>query len=546
MGLTTAIWHGIKGLFRLVALPVTKLRGSRRAGKVLRWTLHFACVAGVLAGLGLANYALDLPRLLRAPWPALRAVWLPLLFLLVYLLAWMGWWLWRLLETPPDASAHPDIDRAWEEARQALEHAGIDLTATPLFLILGHPAGHEAGLFGAAGLPLMVPPVPRRPDAPLRVAANSEGIYVSCPDLSLLARQGALLAEPPEPAPPEPDDPGANLGPRRAAKTAAGGDEIPDVLGGGPSTGETVTQGQQQLEQAVALLVEEDERPAPESDAPQESARLPRVRRRRLLDETELIDRCTVRLAHLCERIARDRRPYCPVNGVLVLISLAATDGQQEANETAVLLERDLDTVHQALQVNCPLVAVVCDTEQAPGAEDLLDRFPEEQRKRRLGVALPPLADCEAAALPEVLREAVRWTCQDLVPPLVYRLVRVGGSDGVKDETEQRGNVGLYQFLHDLRRRQDHLARILTRAIAPGQPRRWLPAGLYLAATGPDAVRQQGFAGGIFPQLLEIQNDVSWNRQALAEDATCRRWAKAGYAALAALVAAAVAVAAFL
>ena len=284
-----------------------------------------------------------------------------------------------------------------------------------------------------------------------------------------------------------------------------------------------------------------------EADGPQEPAPLPRVRRRTsLLEETELVEQCTVRLKHLCRRIARDRRPYCPVNGILVLIPLAATDGQTEANETAVLLERDLETVHQTLQVNCPLVVVVCDTEEAPGAEVLLDRFPDQQRKRRLGVPLPPLADCEAAALPEVLREAVRWTCQDLVPPLVYRLVQGGGSEGGKDETELRGNVKLYHFLHDIRRRREHLTRILTRAIAFGDDRRWLPAGLYLAATGSDAVRQQGFAGGIFPQLLEVQNDVSWTRQALAEDAACRRWAKAGYAGLACLLAAAVAVTIFL
>ena len=60
-----------------------------------------------------------------------------------------------------------------------------------------------------------------------------------------------------------------------------------------------------------------------------------------------------------------------------------------------------------------------------------------------------------------------------------------------------------------------------------------MPAGCYLAATGEDAVREQGFAGGIFPQLVQIQNHVAWTRAAIDDDRFCRRLAWAGYCALA-------------
>ena len=152
-------------------------------------------------------------------------------------------------------------------------------------------------------------------------------------------------------------------------------------------------------------------------------------------------------------------------------------------------------------------------------------------------MTFPRLADGDAEALPEIIDEGVRWTCRDLIPPLVYRLAEDGQAAGGQGTERGRGNAELYRFIHEIRSRQQRLSRLLVRAIASGDPRRWRPGGLYLAATGADAVRQQGFAGGIFPQLLAMQDDVWWTREALAEDATCRRWTRAGYVGMALLVA---------
>ena len=78
----------------------------------------------------------------------LRRLWLPLLFLLFYLLGWLIWWFWRLMQAAPEESPFPDIDRAWEEAKLALADAKIGLTDAPLFLLLGRPDEGEEALFG--------------------------------------------------------------------------------------------------------------------------------------------------------------------------------------------------------------------------------------------------------------------------------------------------------------------------------------------------------------------------------------------------------------
>lgn len=144
---------------------------------------------------------------------------------------------------------------------------------------------------------------------------------------------------------------------------------------------------------------------------------------------------------------------------------------------------------------------------------------------------------------PKMIRTGVRWICEGLVSPLVYRLVRIRSRQDAAGIEESRLNRQLYRLLTQLRRRQSRLERILTRAICPNREGSWMLTGCYLAATGEDALRGQGFAGGIFPQLVRVQNHVAWTAEALTDDRTCRRLALLGYADLAAGVAAAISLA---
>ena len=169
-------------------------RSSSRGGTILRWFLRLLILAAILLGLWLLNGYLGLDRFVRAPRPFLRQVWLPLLFLLFYLLCWLGWSLWKLVGPDQLTSEFPDIDQAWDEAVEALVQGGIELTEAPLFLILGHPRGGEKSLFGAANLKLLVKQVPRETECPISVSANQEGIYVSCTGASLLGQQSIFLS----------------------------------------------------------------------------------------------------------------------------------------------------------------------------------------------------------------------------------------------------------------------------------------------------------------------------------------------------------------
>jgi len=287
-------------------------------------------VAVILVGLAYLNYKLDVGRLLgHAPSAFFRQIWLPLLFLLFYFLAWLGWWLWRLLRSPEDASEFPDIDAAWEEAKVALDRASIELTEVPLFLILGRPASGMAGIFEAARLGLTVDAVPRRPDAPVQVHANADGIYVSCTGASLLGRQAAILAD-------ELDEELTVREPASAAGRSLSPVGRPQLLEPADASGDSST--------GVAVA----------EVPPVEPGTRPRRRRPALLKDAAEVERLTARLKHLCRLIARDRRPHCPLNGILLVVPFAATAADEDANQTGAICRADLAAAREVLQVHCP------------------------------------------------------------------------------------------------------------------------------------------------------------------------------------------------
>jgi type VI protein secretion system component VasK len=293
------------------------------------------------------------------------------------------------------------------------------------------------------------------------------------------------------------------------------------------------------VEEQVALLVA-DEQPAEDVLLAEEDTQLDPLTAdlaAALLKDADEVELISARLRHLCGLITAERHPFSPLSGALVLIPAAAVDCDRAANHTAVLAQKDLDTVRDAMQVDCPHVALVCDLEQTPGCGELLARFPEDQRQRRLGVKFPRLTAADSAKGGAMIEEGIAWLCDELIPPLVYRLLPLGRAQAVAPREESCGNAALYRFLYRLRNRRQRLTRILQRAMCADRVRPTLLGGCFLVATGCDAQRQQGFAAAVFSQVQEMKDLGNWTPAAVEQDRKHRRWAVAGYAALAALAA---------
>jgi hypothetical protein len=530
--LAYGFWDLIRRAVALLIPFLSSARTLRGWGRGLRWTLTILLLVGILGGLTWINFHFGLDVLLpRAPIVfgiRLANFWLPILALLLYALLWLGWWLWKLLGPESEVIEFADIDEAWEEAVHALNLASIDVREAPLFLVLGRPSGPEQALLDGAQLQLKVSHAPNRPTAPLHVYANRDGIYVTCAGASLLGQQAAILAGEADAALEGIADGAYGTPAADAFKTLQPQGQLLNVqavLARAREQGRGADQLTEEEKLEIKRLIARDEA---------EHAQRPRQPRPLLLKNTEEVARLNARLKYLCRVIVRDRHPYCPVNGILLLIPFEANDTREDADQMGMICQQDLTTARQTLQVNCPLFALVCDLEKAQGFQDFLERFPPDQRQRRVGQRFPLAPDLrDNEDLLEVIDRSVQWISSSLFPTWIYRLFRVERDGREEFAPIVTGNVHLYQMLGQMRERQKRLSGLVVRSLTTsGHDEPWLFGGCYVAATGADSANEQAFIAGVFRRLTDNQNYVSWTSQATEEEANYHRWTNYGYGAI--------------
>lgn len=493
----------LAGWLTLSWLPPT------RRWRTIYWTLHILAVLLVVVGLGWLNVQGGLERLLRTRWMGLNRVWLPLLFLLAYGQIWLVRWLYWLLGPDGIVGEFDDIEKAWAVARRRLQNAGIPLDSTPLYLVIGRTAASMEQVFAASRQPFLVRQVPREGDAPLHVFAGLDAIFVTAEGASLLAVQAARLLEvaaPPVPGPAQPLQEYLQPGERFPSTVEAAHEVFPSV----------------QVRPGTVLLLGEPAIDSGESLKP---------RREALLTDREQVELQMRRLRHLCRALVRDRQPYCPVNGLLLLVPLAATMTPEDTSETAAVMRQDLEVARSALQMDCPRLVVMGDAEQIPGFAELIRHFPQDGSGPSwvLGQHFPLLPDVPPAEASALIEQGVAWVGDTMLPLVIGTLWRREGEEGLTDpRAALEANIQLFEFLDECRRRLAWLGRLAARGVQLDSSPPYL-AGCYLAGTGPDAARQQGFLAGVLHRAIEQQNHVRWIDDALADDAAYHRYTFVGY-----------------
>jgi hypothetical protein len=525
--LATGFWTTIWRVVSLITPFFSQSQYLRQLGRGLAWTLHVIFVLAIIVGLWFLNQYWELGVMVRSPGMRrlhLEKAWLPVLFILVYLLGWLGFWLWKLLGPEEDLIEFGDISEAWDEGVRTLNQAGIDVTEAPLFFVLGKPKAQEDALFAGAQLQLTVKQAPQRGDAPLHVYASRDAIFVTCPGASLIGRQAGILNGEGGPGADGPlanfgldgDDPFKTLQPKGKLKDVQG------VLARARDQGRDPSQLTDVEKEEIRVLLAEER-----ADAVRQGT-VPRVH---LLKNAAEVEVLTARLRYLCRLIVRDRKPYCPINGIMLLVPFAAMDTDDDANQTGAICQQDLATARRAFQVNCPVFALVTDLESASGFKEFMDRFPSEQRQRRLGQRLPLAPDlAEGETVTALVDKSAAWLCNQLFPTYIYRLFRVEAGGREEMGAVVQGNARLFQLMYQMRERRARLGRVLSRALGGEQKGPPLFGGCYIAGTGRDPGREQAFIAGVFRRLTENQNFVSWTQEAQEEDVKYQNWTRYGYA----------------
>jgi hypothetical protein len=503
---------------------------------VVRWIVHFLLIALILVGLYFLNQWLGLPRVLRSSWPFLHAYWLPLLFLILYLLMWLGGWLWILTGPAHVGKDYPDINQAWDLAVDMLYRSGVDIRQAPVFLVLGRTEAPANHLFGTT-LRLRVT-APRGNLTPLRVYASQDRVFITVPGASVLARQARTLtqqayenslagdeADVAKGTPVEGNGTPGNVNPAQAApgsgsglEPAAAGAEASQPQPAATAVAEPEAEPWSEEERRVLGLLQTEGMGA--------GSRAQKMATTFLKDPVE-VRLLTSRLQYLCKLIRRDRKPYCPINGILVLVPHAALQDDVDASHTATACRHDMAVVRQTLQVQCPVFALVCDMENSDGFRQFLNRLPARHNISRLGQRFPLFPDVDEREIPPLVNAGTTWLANSLLPSLVYNLFRLETpgatrSQTITPEAALAGNVQMYQFLWELREQRKRLSRFLVRGLLMDVPRAFHFGGVYLAGTGQGA---SAFSSGVFLRLLQSQNFVSWTPQAVASERRYRGWA---------------------
>jgi hypothetical protein len=517
------------GLF----LPIfSNAADFRRWPTWLKILTGLAIVGVICIGLYYLQRYLGLEELLQYAPLEVREYFLPLLFLLLVLFSWLAYGLWMLFSAGDEAAEFPDIQAAWTEAVRRLDASGMRVGDAPLFLVLGRPMAGLDALFLAAGVKEIIR-TPSQGEPPIRVYAWDEAIFVVCPGASAWGRFCTEVSNPStgeEWGGGAAVNPGATLDPGGAF---AGADpmlraEMEDLLRESSRRDLTEAEGAR-LRELVEVL-QTTQGPS---------------RRKISLPEDERVHQ-TRRLRYLCTLIRQERRPWCPVNGLLVLVPWAATESDEAARLGCGVLEAELRTARDIFQLRYPTFALVCDLETARGFDQFRSGFRPDMLKQRIGQRVPLVPMGEPAEVGALVGNAARWIGLSVLPSWILRFLKleVGTDSRQTPGASSSHNRNLYLLMRAVFERGPRLAEILARGIPPvGGPdelgRVPMFGGLYLAATGRDA-KQQAFVEGVFQRIIESQNAVSWSPEALAEDARRTRLAMAGYAAVAVLTVAAI------
>jgi hypothetical protein len=259
----------------------------------------------------------------------------------------------------------------------------------------------------------------------------------------------------------------------------------------------------------------------------------------------------SARLRYLCSLMNKARSPLCALNGILVLVPFAGLDSEQDAAFVADACERDLKTVRQGTGMHCQVVALLCDMESAPGFAELVSRFPEGQRRSRVGQGMALVAQFretrgEGTPAGNTLASLARWVAGAVMRSWVLGKCQLETNVGTTVPEGFDLNTQLFALLHEMSDRQAHLATVLGRGFSSyAPPERLLFGGCYLGGTGRGA-NQQAFVADVFDKLVKGEEHVYWTDEVMNEEYRLNGWINFGWLVLALAVAAAAALAAYL
>ena len=443
-----------------IVLPIFRNAADFRGWPTwLKLLLQFVVIGGICVGLFFLQRWTGLTNNLYNALPALQPFFLPLLFLLVVAFSWLASGLWSLLRTDNETAEFADIAEAWSDVVTRLSSEGLGIGDAPLFMILGRPAAGLDALFMAAGVQQILT-APHSGDSPLRVYAWDEAIFVTCPGASAWAHFCHLATNPD-------DDPGTSMGGGEPSqdKTMMPG----QVLGGLDPALQSEFQQLLRIQSERGGLEQHDRIRLDELGQMVNAAafanRAVAARSVRVADEVRV--RETRRLRYLCQLIRQDRSPWCPINGILVVIPWASTETDDNIRMGMGILEQELTTASEVFQLRYPTYALVSDLETARGFSEFRREFRPEQLRSRVGQRYPLVPQLEPEEAANHLGNVARWIGLSVLPRWILEFLKLEVTPDIRKTpgVSSEHNRNLYLLQRAVFERGPRLAGLLARGI---------------------------------------------------------------------------------
>jgi hypothetical protein len=413
-------------------------------------------------------------------------------------------------------SPFADIQEAWAAGLAELERQGLNLSQTPLFLILGSAGeAQEKALFDGARLSLNLREFPVGPSA-LHWYANPDGIYLVCTAVGCLGRVAAMAKTGPEkepaassPARNTPDIRGTII---TAPDVPLENSSIMEMQDSSlyPNTGDSPSTAGDGLDIYGTMMVSGQSgivKGLRGETTPPPGAKGMGLSRDEGIEQER-------RLEYLCQMVRRARQPLCPINGILTLLPFKLIQGgARSAMGVQQAATRDMSIIAGVFKLRCAVNAVVVGMEEEPGFRELVRRIGRDRAMmQRFGKGFsttnPPI--------PERLGPLCAHACGSF-EDFVYMLFRERGS------LSKPGNTKLYSLLCKIRHQvQERLENILVSAYGsdPDKDPNAEPmffSGCYFAAMGETEDRQ-AFVKGVLDKLPQEQGELQWTTEALRKD----------------------------
>jgi hypothetical protein len=455
---------------------------------------------------------------IQAPWRWMRPFWLVLIFWTSMLAFLATRRLIEILRAEPTRDLFPEIQEAWRHARRSLLDVGVSPSDLPIYLVLSSRPVEGAYLFDSQQLRLRNVKLPGSVDAPIYLDLTDSAIYIVCHDVSLTGVFVRRIQQ---------SFDRLNLNPRtRVSKSMQ---LVPPSLLGINSTTESSGSIDEIKYAADELLFR------PMNDLELEPSP----------STQEEIEAISLKLSYLCELISNDRKPYCPVNGILVALPEIIAGSDKLTAHAADLVQRDIDCITDVTGLDLPFAVICTNIERIPGFEMLIEKVDESQKLRYFGFALPTRLDLKPADWIKQIQRGLQWYRNSVMPSLFYKqflgidtgIVKAGESD--RRAMIQANHIS-FKFLQ---RASDCFKRLESLCLKLGESHlnRFSSnpkfVGLFLTALEQKETGPWVFMYDMIKHLQNQQNAISWTPQAVAKDRSKRRFAMMIYLGIVCLIA---------